>query len=1587
MQDSSQKVLNFHGMVGEFPRIWNAVASFLVAAAILVCGLGSVIYTAIYSEDAWSVVNVWECSSRVGPVRLKLPSRTGVDNHPTRIGYETYSTGSFIVRCVNDDNEKTYVSFDGNSDGYPDSTNGMSGMNLIDSDGSIFYNLQSATTNRDSSAEWAVERETGTPDPGDYTPPKRYVKKACTSDSSQMCFVEDDRTSIPKVSDSDETLGGVYWRLLSVAKDATGNHRSTASLPDLEMIGPAGNREIPVTQNQGKFIQGKYKDNLDDSDNFLATVAVLEVLNNPNGLTDFVLEIDGVNVRATNQNFERWNVPDVVLVHPGEPVTSVAIRVMNGATITGGRLATNRNSHGNSGIWVRHTAAEDMGPVTVDISGGSTVEAWAMIREGDYPRGIRIDMDAANRNVATVRLRDTSILKIRNTSGHTGATGAVEPTGTGINDDEIQTTGADSSGIQVLYPRGLGSIRVGTPLKIRTGGDRSHGIEALLAATVDPLQTELQRLSAPSSYGDIDFGDAVWWLYAWGNTKSNRLWGSTTFSASAGLQLEHLERFFRHGISTGTTPITYADGTTVTVAQIPGPSEIAPTTDRRFYDRLTTAGETPFAAPGDADAASKWPMVRMQSARPHWYANRIAIADAIKAIRESADGVARWNAWRQVQSFGDSVASFIRHRGYQQGAGLVYAISPRAKVLTGSDRAPGLVAVVDVSGQSSEDIHTFIRIDNGGTFRGSGMQGETRFVINREVVTTGAGSHGVLVIATSSTLSETTDTSHPLYGKELRATASRNIHIDVHSSIKVDDADSWGIALMGAEGTTSMVTVASGATVGQQNSAGGGMLFWKAADTVTNFGTIKGKTDFHAGDDRLVLRGGGTVTGVTAGATPDMLDFGAGEDRLEIKSGTVEIGILNLETLVKSGAGDATVGAVAFTTDGTANTMEVRDGRLIVKGHVNVGSGTVTVKNGADLVIEATGSQADNTKLGKITAASINFEGKSSDDMLVSILTTAGTTAAADLTYAKSNWLVGDTKVLVSGRDITADLGDSNYEPLTSPIVTKTLLTVGRDERIDVPINYEDDAGVQEVKVQGVATRDISLGADDDTVDLDGGSISGDVDMGSGDGDTITLRSGWLRGSVTNVDTMVKVGSGTATVGRVDFSSSTLMIRNGRLFIEGHVNLGTDSDDVVTVSAGGQIVIVADGASAGEPYGRITANTIKFEGASPGIQILASIAPSREADVATAKANWRNASASLRGADGSVITFGDSNYRILNSDPRITGGGGGGAASSDSNAFYAAGALAVLWLVLRDDFCCELVNYESGSAGATFAGVKGAGQYRSGGVQTWAKMYSDSEVFAMQGLAVGMDARIGEYGYFGVSAMPSATGSADTTGLSLNRRTSFEGGRYEGRGGWQKDSLFAGVRLSYGDYRASTSFKNVFEASGQMSGSFDLVHTHLELGAGMWLNAGEQATVMPSLGVYGGSLSQGGSSASNAVLVADVPGYRQTYQGWRAGVQLKASDWLSWSDEIKARPQVGLSMYRTRTSGPGKLAMNQRDRLGVLNFKNALPVRRLPQNINAFKAGVSLKKQGSLNMNLNYVGYEADGKFYHGVLARMQVKF
>ncbi len=1437
-----------------------------------------------YSEEAQSAEVYWECTQEAP---LAVGAVTGSTATKRSVGYNTFnsgrSSGTLTVNCVNTATEVTYENFGGTNDAdYPDSTNGMTGANLIDSDGAITYFLRGSGEDANR-ARWAVERE------GTGNPPKQYLIKACThaNNSGKMCYVEAETSDGLADMTAAQLSERVHWRLMTITPGTTGNRKSAITLTPL--AAPADGENL-VEDNQDKFIRGMYET---DSG---TTTAVDSVLRNLNGLVKFKMVIDGLSgdeerVRsASSTGGSATEQENIVHIKPGGSFESVELQVTGGSVVTAGQPGvTNDGSasaKGSYGILVSDAEEDWTGPVTVEVSGSSRVETWASKVDGKHASGIHIDMGSNNNNVATVRVNTDAAgtypnagLRVRSSITHQpNINGYQTDVPAGIR-SRFDMYGPESPAVLVKYPGGDGSVRVNLGSAILTNRDSSSGIEVQLAESDAPL---------PSSSGAY----------------------------------------------------------------------------------VKTSSPT---------------------------------------------------------------------------GGIVYDIGSRTAVTTSGKASAGIIAEANYGSADPEDFHATIRI---GDAIGTGARGETKIVVQNRITInddkiggmagTGAQgkSHGVLVIATTSMDSDISDPLHPLDGRDWMVRTPRDIEIDVNNVIDMM-RNGYAVALLGHTGRKNTVRVglagrlkAQGeplATMGTPAADKNAVLFWKGDDTLSVAGHINGGSiDFGTGDDTLVMRGGvvgafadnaifPSGSAVTAG---EDIDFGTGDDTLELRSGTVKSLVENLESLIKRGAGDAEIGDVTFdTANGADNTMTISNGRLIVSGHVNVGTGTVTVASAADLIIDVRGATGGNDPAGRITAASVNFVGKSSTDELVTILSTAATPSlrGTDITAAKANngWLVGSTKVMASGTEFT--FGSSNYKDDLdgANFILKRHVTIdaGVREMAAITFGAADDTGEQVLVVSGradgaitfrggddelhvnggVLYETVNMGADDDMVVVrDNGVLFKAVNMGDGE-DTLTLHSGYVDGEITGLESLVKTSNGLATVGDVTFPGSTLTVSAGKLFISGHVNLGTDSDDVVTVN-GGTIVIVATGASGTQDHGRITAGRVEFRGSSPTVEILATRATTQEADAQYAQQRWINSAASVVDADGSTV---EPVFSTLSADPRTprSGGpaGGGGtvtASDSDSNSYYALGAVAILWLVLRDDDdCCALVDYESDGATATFAGVKGAEQFRSGGTRMWAKLYSDSSVSSQQGLAVGMDSRVGEHGYFGVSAMPNISGAANTQGLSLNRRTSFEGGRYEAKGGWQKDSMFASVRLSHGEFRGSTSFRNLFEAGGQLGGSFDMSHSHLELGAGVQLSAGEQMTLVPSLGVYGGSMKQGGHAASNAVLVADVPGYSQSYQGWRAGVQLKSSDWLSISDSTKVRPQLGFNVYRTHTSGPGSLNMNQRDQLGILNFTNKLRVRGLPSTVNAFKAGLSMKNSSGASVKLNYVGYEADGKIQHGAIARMQVRF
>ena len=293
-----------------------------------------------------------------------------------------------------------------------------------------------------------------------------------------------------------------------------------------------------------------------------------------------------------------------------------------------------------------------------------------------------------------------------------------------------------------------------------------------------------------------------------------------------------------------------------------------------------------------------------------------------------------------------------------------------------------------------------------------------------------------------------------------------------------------------------------------------------------------------------------------------------------------------------------------------------------------------------------------------------------------------------------------------------------------------------------------------------------------------------------------------------------------------------------------------------------------------------------------------------------------------------------------------------------------------------------LVDYESGAVGSSFADASGSRTHSSGAMKTWANYYRDSAA-PVQGLAVGLETPISSSGSLSFSAMPEAKGSLGLNTLSLNQKSSFQGGHYSVKGKWQSEDYFASAELSYADAVSSTSFDNP-TAGGKLGGKFDMTNRHLEIGAGAKVRLTEHMSVAPTIGIYGGSVSQGESVLTSRSVVARMSKQEHSYTGWNLGIQVRPDAWTT--DGAEFQPNFSLNTFRT-SSDSRSVDLRQSDKAGVLDFSSQLPVRGMPAVVNAFRAGMTMKSETGLKLDLDYVGMEIDGELQHGAIARMQTRF
>ena len=914
------------------PNYQNIAFDFAFLPIAFMMLVSASIAVAVFSEDAWAF---WDCTT----------SRS--------IGHETYSTGidnnKLVVSCVHNENEKTYV----------------------EGDGAILMDLSEA--NGRTWLRWSVEMDGSTP--------KRYIKGACTTTGreSQMCYKEQEGTDAAAYDALDTTQ--VYWRLNTIAKDADGDGRSSASPVALTMVG----NEIPVSGNENKFIEAAA--NSDENGPLLDAIA------NTNGLENFELEIDGVTVRSTGRGWAERAGYTTHLEAGGEPdqIKSFTVRLKNGAKVISGRSDAPSGTAGGGGIFLGDGFTSDRQdtrlsvPLTVDIS-GSMVESWASTTAGQHPRGVLIDVHKLNSEVATLKLTDSTI-RIRHPSA---------PQSWMDERGKLKTSGRNSPGIRVSSVGGYGSVRVDTPLAIETYGVDSPGISVSFASQPDSLREATREIIE----GGVSWENVVWWTYGGGNNNEEKLFGSDysegdEISATTGLTRANIAGVFRGE----------------------APPEVSGGALDRFW-----AGST---------NRQNYPLSRMQVGSPNLYAVRTQIANIIENTMTDAQFLAYKKAWTGRSN----PAAMIRHRNGSAGAGIVYEIDKKSKITTYGPHAAGIVAdfFADTTGSRAT-----IRIDDGDDF-GTDLAAapdadkvevdhdddtdtpaitvfKTKIVVDEPITTVGERSHGIWVMGLNG--------PSPLDERRYLASTKRDVEITANANISATGKDAYAIVLLGDTGTNSKISL------GENAAITGGVYLGKGTNSISGAGTLSGPImgvaggtlaeldlSSNTGDDNIILGSSLTVTGnVSLGGGDDTvtvrgtvggaLDLGVGDNTVVLESGSLS-SVSRVKTFRKTTEGMATVGDISFS----GSYMQIEAGELRVSGHVNLGpTGTVRVDEDAVLTFVVPRTESEDEDIGRISAQSIVFTSFNPDVRMS--YEDSGDVSDEDAEAARSRIVTAGTQIL-----------------------------------------------------------------------------------------------------------------------------------------------------------------------------------------------------------------------------------------------------------------------------------------------------------------------------------------------------------------------------------------------------------------------------------------------------------------------------------------------------------------------------------------------------------------------------------------------
>ena len=329
-------------------------------------------------------------------------------------------------------------------------------------------------------------------------------------------------------------------------------------------------------------------------------------------------------------------------------------------------------------------------------------------------------------------------------------------------------------------------------------------------------------------------------------------------------------------------------------------------------------------------------------------------------------------------------------------------VDNRGTVITHGANADGMAAIAN----------------NGGSADNPDNAGDATVVNTGQVTVSGAGARGLYAGASGAGAATVT-----LTGGEGVVTAS---HADDPATANVDEGGVGILAETGDAGRIA-VRVEGGARVDAPTAVRlvGGSGVDAAALDVIGGSTLTGRVDLTQAVNgaRMTVAGGSVIDGA--------VDFGAGDDELVMQGGglsSIEGTISGLETMYKRGAGAARVNDVEFS--GSAVNLE--QGDLILAGHLNLGDGAVTVLDDSRLVIEIGNILEVADRHGRITAGGgVVFQGR---DPAISIQIASATEEQAGAIENRLRDPETSIEVLGEGTEVLRD--EAQVEEL--PLTTKT---------------------------------------------------------------------------------------------------------------------------------------------------------------------------------------------------------------------------------------------------------------------------------------------------------------------------------------------------------------------------------------------------------------------------------------------------------------------------------------------------------------------------------------------------------------------